>query len=199
MFPDGGTAGSGEDGGVTTGQPYAGQLSSGRWRFDPAANPAATMLCLWWLPFAAISAYWAGGGTWLVDTAVEEYGQQLAVERPLWIVVLLSATVVVKLGFVAFGYLLVAPVGRSIPRWLYILCGCAVGGGSALYGLAQTVFAIPYLLDGTLSERGWWRLLLWMPQFWVGGVLMLVATIVFQRSLASRGASVGAVGAGGVG
>jgi len=33
---------------------------------------------VWWLIFGTISVYWAAGGMWLVDTAVQERGVELA-------------------------------------------------------------------------------------------------------------------------
>lgn len=58
------------------------------------------------------------------------------------------------------------------------------------YGLIGSAPAIPRLLSGQpLSRYGWWRLLLWMPHFWVGGILVLAATVAYLRS--SRLASIG--------
>lgn len=50
------------------------------------------------------------------------------------------------------------------------------------YGLAGSASAIPRLLAGEpLSRYGWWRLVLWMLHFWVGGVLVLAATVAYLR------------------
>jgi hypothetical protein avisC_03361 len=50
------------------------------------------------------------------------------------------------------------------------------------YGLAGSASAVPRLLAGEpLSRYGWWRLLLWMPHFWVGGILVLAATAAYLR------------------
>lgn len=50
------------------------------------------------------------------------------------------------------------------------------------YGLIGSAPAIPRLLSGQpLSRYGWWRLLLWMPHFWVGGILVLAATVAYLR------------------
>lgn len=139
---------------------------------------------MWWLPFAAISLYWALGGMGLVETAVQEYGVQLAHERPAWFVSLVLGTAIVKLGFVLYAYLLVAPVGRRIHRWLYLVFGGVAGAVCLSYGLLHTSTAFP--LPDSISTRGWWLLLLWWPQFWVGGLLTLAATAVFWRHSAVR-------------
>jgi len=50
------------------------------------------------------------------------------------------------------------------------------------YGLVGSAPGIVKLLAGeSLSRYGWWRLCLWMPHFWVGGILVLAATIAYQR------------------
>lgn len=54
----------------------------GRRGYRPRANLPATMVMAWLLPFACISLYWGLGGMWLVDTAVQDRGVELARERP---------------------------------------------------------------------------------------------------------------------
>ena len=50
------------------------------------------------------------------------------------------------------------------------------------YGIAGSVPAIPTILSGEpLSRYSWWRLVLWMPHFWVGGILVLAATVAYLR------------------
>jgi len=117
---------------------------------------------------------------WLIDTAVQQEGIDLAHERPVWIVLLVLATGVVKLLPVLFGYLLVAPVGRVIPWILYALGGIGAGTLSVGYGILFTVPGIRYMMNGgVMTMYGWMRLLVWMPQFWVGGLLLILVTMVF--------------------
>lgn len=150
------------------------------------SNPAAAALTLWWLFFGAVGIYWAAGGTWGVDTAVQDQGRQLARERPTWFIAVVIGSGVVKLLFALFGYLIAVPIGRRIPRFLYLLGGYSVGIGCLLYGLARTMQGIPPLLAGETSDYLRAQLLLWMPQFWVGGLLMVIATAVYQRQTRRR-------------
>ena len=48
--------------------------------------------------------------------------------------------------------------------------------------MVGSALAIPRLVAGEpLSRYGWWRLVLWMPHFWVGGILVLAATVAYLR------------------
>lgn len=150
------------------------------------SNPAAAALTVWWLVFGAISFYWAAGGMWGVDNAVQDQGRELARERPTWFIAVVIGTGIVKFLFALFGYLIAAPIGRRIPRILYLVGGYGVGMGCLLYGLARTVPGIPILAAGDGTDYLWAQMLLWMPQFWVGGLLMVTATAVFQRQSRRR-------------
>lgn len=59
---------------------------------------------VWWLVFGTISVYWAAGGMWLVDTAVQERGVELARRRPAWFIALVLATGLVKYAFALFAW-----------------------------------------------------------------------------------------------
>lgn len=156
------------------------------WRPDYGANIPAIALTCWWTLFAAISFYWALGGLWLVDTAVGEQGQALARERPGWLIALVTLTGIIKLLPVLFAYLAVAPIGRRIPRRLFLLGGYASGVASLGYGLLATLPAAPFIAEGSLSAAGWVRVTVWMPQFWVGGLLLILTTAVFARRTSAR-------------
>jgi hypothetical protein len=149
----------------------------------------ALLLSLWWVGFAAVSFYWAFGGLWLVDTAVGEEGRQLARERPVWLIVLLLFTGLVKLLPVLFAYLVVAPIGRRIHRGLFLLAGFAAGVGAFGYGLLFSVPGLPLLAAGDMNFYRWMRLAVWMPQFWIGGLLLVLATAVFAYHTSGRRAS----------
>jgi len=96
----------------------------------------------------------------------------------------------VKLGFVVFGFALLRPDVIRVPRWMRLAFGWVSGVLLMAYGMAGSAPAIPRLLAGEpLSRYGWWRLVLWMPHFWVGGILVLAATVAYLRS--SRLASIG--------
>ena len=95
-------------------------------------------------------------------------------------VVLVSG--LVKLGFVVFGFALLRPEVIRVPRWMRLAFGWVSGALLMAYGLVGSAPAIPTILSGEpLSRYGWWRLVLWMPHFWVGGILVLAATVAYLR------------------
>ena len=137
---------------------------------------------LWWAFFGCVSVSWALGSPWLVDTVVQGEGLRLAQERPTWFVVVVLVSGLVKLGFVVFGLALLRPDVIRVPRWVRLAFGWVSGVLLVIYGLACSASLVPRLLAGeSLSRYGWWRLLLWMPHFWVGGILVLGATVAYLR------------------
>ena len=118
-------------------------------------------MMLWWGFFGLVSVSWALGSPWLVDTVLQGDGQRLAQERPPWFVAVVLISGLVKLGFVIFGFALLRPDVIRVPRWLRLAFGWVSG-----------VLLITY---------GWWRLFLWMPHFWVGGILVVAATVAYLR------------------
>lgn len=155
-------------------------------RFETGDRKGPTITSGWperltmvgWLVFGTISVYWAAGGMWLVDTAVQKRGVELARQRPAWLIALVFATGLIKYAFALFawvsGHRDRVPVPRRALR--------AFGAVSALvmvpYGLGFSALGIRYLLaGGATSVYFWMRLLVWMPQFWVGGLLVLVVTL----------------------
>ena len=132
--------------------------------------------------FGCVSVSWALGSPWLVDTVLQGEGLRLAQERPTWFVVVVLVSGLVKLGFVVFGFALLRPDVVRVPRWMRLAFGWVSGILLMAYGLAGSASAVPRLLAGEpLSRYGWWRLLLWMPHFWVGGILVLAATAAYLR------------------
>ena len=147
-------------------------------------------MMLWWAFFGCVSVSWSLGSPWLVDTVLQGEGLRLAQERPTWFVVVVLVSGLVKLGFVVFGFALLRPDVIRVPRWMRLAFGWVSGVLLMAYGMAGSAPAIPRLLAGEpLSHYGWWRLVLWMPHFWVGGILVLAATVAYLRS--SRLASIG--------
>jgi len=138
-------------------------------------------MMLWWAVFGCISVSWALGSPWLVDTVLQGEGLRLAHERPTWFIVVVLVSGLVKLGFVVFGFALLRPDVIRVPRWMRLAFGWVSGVLLMAYGIAGSVPAIPTILSGEpLSRYGWWRLVLWMPHFWVGGILVL-AIVRIQR------------------
>ena len=146
----------------------AGGAQEGSGRMTGRSRAAVVAMMLWWAFFGGVSLSWALGSRWLVDTAVQGEG-------------------------------LLRPDVIRVPRWTRPAFGWVSGALLIAYGLIGSAGAVPPLLAGqTLSRYGWWRLLLWMPHFWVGGVLVLAATAAYLRW--SRSASAGpAVPGGSVG
>lgn len=132
---------------------------------------------VWWLVFGTISVYWAAGGMWLVDTAVQERGVELARQRPAWFVVLVFATGLVKYAFALFAWVSGHRDRVPVPRWALRVFGVVSAFVMVPYGLCFFTLGLRHLLaGGETSAYFWMRLLVWMPQFWVGGLLILVVT-----------------------
>ena len=139
-------------------------------------------MMLWWGFFGLVSVSWALGSPWLVDTVLQGDGQRLAQERPTWFVAVVLISGLVKLGFVIFGFALLRPDVIRVPRWLRLAFGWVSGMLLIAYGLFGSIQGIVRLLSNQpISRYGWWRLFLWMPHFWVGGILVVAATIAYLR------------------
>lgn len=139
-------------------------------------------MMLWWGFFGLVSVSWALGSPWLVDTVLQGDGQRLAQERPTWFIAVVLISGLVKLGFVIFGFALLRPDVIRVPRWLRLAFGWVSGMLLIAYGLFGSIQGIVRLLSNQpISRYGWWRLFLWMPHFWVGGILVVAATIAYLR------------------
>ena len=139
-------------------------------------------MMLWWGFFGLVSVSWALGSPWLVDTVLQGDGQRLAQERPPWFVAVVLISGLVKLGFVIFGFALLRPDVIRVPRWLRLAFGWVSGVLLIAYGLFGSTQGIVRLLSNQpISRYGWWRLFLWMPHFWVGGILVVAATVAYLR------------------
>lgn len=112
----------------------------------------------------------------MLDTAIQDQGLALANQRPMWLTMLVLFTAFIKLGLAWFCYLTIRRKHCKLPRWLYGLFGLTAGLALYVYGLAFSVPGIPYVLTGDMTTYRWMILLAWMPQFWGGGIVMLLAT-----------------------
>lgn len=142
--------------------------------------------CLWSFLFAALSFYWALGGTAGADTVSPEIAQ-LARSGVAWIFAVLWITAIVKVlsGFVALA--LVQAWGKKIPRWLLLIL--AWGAGTLLFVHGSLFFIVGVLaLSGAISVSTpimvlHWYTFLWGPWWLLGGILFLVPTwSYFRRS-----------------
>jgi hypothetical protein len=136
--------------------------------------------CAWALLFAALSFYWAAGGTAGAETIGEAITRPIRAREPGWIVLLWGTGIAKVLGGL-LALALVRPWGRRFPRWLLLvpawaggLLMIAYGGANMLeFGLmAAGMLRIPASV-GVVAVR--WHLVLWEPWWIIGGVLFVAA------------------------
>lgn len=152
--------------------------SGGTW----AAHAAA----VWAFAFAALSFYWAAGGTIglaAVGGTIEGIGRTH--DWFAWIVWLTGLAKAVG-GMLALS--LVRPWGDRFPPALRLTASAAAGVLLTLYALlnlgargVQALGVVPTPAS-MHSAAAWWHLLLWDPWFLAGGVLFLVAAWQFRAS-----------------
>lgn len=129
----------------------------------------------YWLVFAAMSFYWAAGGTLGLETLGEGIGD-LADAREPWFVGLVLVTGLVKLVPVVLVQATIRPWGRRVSRLVLVGALVLVGVGMigyggvniVLQGLVLAAVIVPEEVDRTALT---WRLLFWNPLWVVGGVV----------------------------
>ncbi len=132
------------------------------------------------LSHAALSAYWALGGTGLLSTVGGRL-EALARDGGTASVALLATLVVLKLAGCLVALALVRPRRRRLPWWL--LSGAALFGGLVLtlYGGVLTLVGAVALLGAfgppTDVTALYWHVLLWDPWFLLWGVLLTIAAL----------------------
>lgn len=142
----------------------------------------------WALVFAAMSFYWAAGGTVGASTI-----GAFALSRNPTFVAILWVTGLLKAfgGVLALG--LVRPWGRSVSRWLLLVPAWCLGAGLLLYGgvnlvqhglMATGIISIPTAIGSMMAVR--WHLLLWDPWWLLGGIVFCLATWNYQRRTRHR-------------
>lgn len=158
------------------------------------AGAAGYAACAWALAFAAVSFYWAAGGSAGADT-IGPALTSLALARDPEFVAILWITGVLKAFAGLLALALVRPWGRLIPRWLLLLAGWGTGVALILYGgasfvqhalMVTGVIGIPAGLGVTAAR---WHLLLWDPWWLLGGILFAVTAWRFGRETSARGRS----------
>jgi hypothetical protein len=142
---------------------------------------------IWAFLFAALSFYWALGGTAGAETLGSTFTDPEVVGDPgfvafLWITAILKAL----LGLVPLAQ--VQRWGRLFPRWLVRLGVWSAGILLTLYGIALILqhglmlagnSAIPRSIGSAEAVR--WHLFLWDPIWLVGGLLFLAAAFATRR------------------
>lgn len=149
----------------------------------PAYNAA-----VWALLFAAVSFYWALGGTALLDTIGESVTGPALAGDPL-VVAAVWISVFGKLAGVPGALALTQRWGSLFPRWLVLLAGWGVTALLCLYGGANLVQQLLMAagvveVSDTFRPVLMWHLFLWSPVWLIGGVLYGIAT--FYLTKASR-------------
>jgi hypothetical protein len=148
--------------------------------------------CGWAFLFAALSFYWALGGTAGAATVSPEIAQLARAHVP-WFIAVLWITAILKVfsGFVALA--LIQPWGRMVPSWILLIL--AWGAGTLLFVHGGLFFAVGVLaLSGAISVRTpetvlRWDTFLWGPWWLIGGILFLLAAWIYVRRLPNRRAS----------
>ncbi len=134
--------------------------------------------------FAAVSFYWAAGGTIGVDTLALDLERKARVGDATGLAL---AAGLLKLGVAGLAIALARRCPRAAARRALVIAGWVVGAGFALYGVALTlekalmeagVIDVP---AGLGSDRVAWYLFLWDPLWLLGGLLLILATVSFAR------------------
>jgi len=144
--------------------------------------------CAWAAVFAAMSFYWAAGGTAGANT-IGDIITTPALARDPTFVAILWATGALKAIAGLLALALVRPWGRVFPRWMLLTAGWGTGLLLVLYGganlavrglMAVGIISTPASMHSVAAR---WHLLLWDPWWTLGGVLFVAAIWSYgQRS-----------------
>ena len=153
------------------------------------------------LLFAAVSLYWALGGTTGLRTVGAE-AERLGRARDTQVMVAVWAATVLKVVGAVLALALVRPWGRTVPRRVLLVASWGAAAVLTLYGgvlvtmaaLVETgIFDVSEPVDWTAMR---WHLALWDPWFVVWGVILGLAARQYTRMPTAEDRSVGD-GAGG--
>lgn len=143
--------------------------------------------CAWALLFAALSFYWAAGGTLAVETNAPAITRPVLAREPGWIA-LLWATGALKAVAGLLALALVRPWGMVLPRRLLLAGGWAAFAIMALYEGAASLLQHALMVAGLIATPAGlgatsarWHLLLWDPWWLLGGILFGLATWRYQQ------------------
>jgi hypothetical protein len=131
---------------------------------------------VWWFAFAAVSFYWAAGGTFALNTLGERI-ESLAATGELWVMSLVAVTGVLKLIPALLVLSLIRPWGDRFPLKIRLWTVAGSGILSFLYGGVQMVAKLLVLAGlftpEEIDSAGFWgHLLIWDPVWIVGGTLL---------------------------
>ena len=138
----------------------------------------------WSFVFAALSFYWALGGSFLYRTQSPQI-RELATQS--WFLAVVWLTGLLKVAAGLFALSLVQRWGKRVPVWLRRAASWGIGLVLTLYGgvnLAVRGLMALGVLETPASMRSaaaWWHLVLWDPWFVLGGAFFLAAAWRFGR------------------
>ena len=146
---------------------------------------AAYLACAWAFLFAAMSFYWALGGTVGLES-LGTFADSAQSDSPSFIV-FVWITALLKVFAGLFALALIRPWGRFVPHWMRLATWPA-GILLALYGaalliqhglMAVGVIDIPAGLGRTALP---WHLLVWDPFWLLGGILFALAGWYYRQT-----------------
>jgi hypothetical protein len=144
---------------------------------------------VWSLVFAAVSFYWAAGGTAGAATIGPAIAEPVLRREPGW-VALMWATGALKVAGALLAPALARRWGGPLPRRLLRLAGWSAGiimaGYEGAASLIQHGLMVSGVIDtpeglGTAAAR--WHLLAWDPWWLLGGLLFIVAVRAAGRAV----------------
>jgi hypothetical protein len=149
------------------------------WVSTPAAERAAVVACALGLGHAAVSAYWALGGTALLDTiggSIERWGRERepALIAALWLIVVVKMIVGLAapvLAGVGAGHL-PSWTGGRVPRilgWIAATVLVLYGGVLTVAGLLAEAGVLEVAADADQRALAW-HAFVWDPWFLLWGV-----------------------------
>ncbi len=157
------------------------------------AKWAAYAAAAWAFVFAAMSFYWAAGGTAGADTIGTTITDPALARDPGFVAILWGTGALKALGGL-LALALIRPWGRVIPRWMLLAAAWIGGVFMVLYAganlavrglMALGVIATP---ESMRSAAAQWHLLLWDPWWLLGGALFVAAAWSAGRRFRGHGA-----------
>jgi hypothetical protein len=140
--------------------------------------------CGWAFLFAALSFYWALGGTAGAETVSPAIAQLARAHVP-WVIAALWIGAILKVASGLVALALVQPWGSRVPRWILLIL--VWGAGTLLFVHGGLYFAVGVLaLSGTIRSSApapvlHWYTFLWGPWWLLGGLLFLLAAWSYVR------------------
>ena len=147
---------------------------------------AAYGACALALAYAAVSFYWAAGGTAGLSTIGGKL-EEMARARDPGLLALVLVTAFLKVAYGLLALALVRPFGRAFPRWALLAAAWAGATLLSAYGgllvAAQALVALGVLEVAGPADRTalLWHLFVWDTWFLLMGLLLGVAVWHYQR------------------